>query len=304
MIRIYNRPNLSKITNLKNADVAYLLGIIATDGCIKEHNSRQPECLEIIISEKDKEILTYIKNILEVNNKIHIYTRTGNNFSDGLPRKYAHLRIVSSELVKTFAKWCITPKKTFTLKYPVHMQKKLRRHFIRGIFDGDGSISFHRYVNNTYKMQVKLASASKDFINDLKTDLNLFGISCQLYCENRIKSNRQTLYIIRIDPKSFLSFYQLLYNYSNYYLKRKQKKFNSLIKHRSKYVDGYSLNVGKREVSRKLKKRFTKEYFYKKLILHKHKPENLAQMYKITKRTVLIYMKKVGFKINDYKVIQ
>ena len=47
-------------------------------------------------------------------------------------------------MVFDLVKWGITSNKTYTLDRP-NIDPKLYRHWIRGIFDGDGSISF---VNN------------------------------------------------------------------------------------------------------------------------------------------------------------
>lgn len=63
----------------------------------------------------------------------------------------------------------VTPNKSLDIKFP-DIPKKYLRHFIRGLFDGDGSV----YLDGKY-IRIKLLSGSYEFIKTLNEYLHKIG---------------------------------------------------------------------------------------------------------------------------------
>ncbi|MEK6882932.1 MAG: LAGLIDADG family homing endonuclease, partial [Nanoarchaeota archaeon] len=71
-------------------------------------------------------------------------------------------------------------KKSLILKFPTSEQvpPEFIHHFIRGYFDGDGSITIHRNKIKSYQMKANLNMAgSLEFLESLKETFNQLGLS-------------------------------------------------------------------------------------------------------------------------------
>jgi len=105
---------------------AYWLGFIAADGNIDSRNM-----LVVTLATQDVAHLQRLAQSLNSNHPVKIY-------SYGVKRpSFARLLISSPQIVAALGHYGITPKKTFTLRFP-DLPDELLRHFIRGYFDGDG----------------------------------------------------------------------------------------------------------------------------------------------------------------------
>lgn len=109
--------------------MAWLLGFLASDGTV----SSSDNTIKICLSAKDKEVLEKIKEEVEIENKIVEYT-TNNGFD------CVDLHWTCAEHKKDLANYGITPNKTFTIKPPLGLKEEFYIDFIRGYFDGDGSL--------------------------------------------------------------------------------------------------------------------------------------------------------------------
>lgn len=249
MIKRY-KTNHREFDPITKPSIAYLLGIIATDGCVHRN------CLSFGFGIKDLEWLKLIKNILKVTNKIAIRTVKD--------RKYCYLSECSTNLINNLAYYNITPKKSLTLKFPHKLNKNLIRHFIRGVVDGDGSVVFHYNKNSKcYKQDVKICGASRPFLNSIKIILKTNKIKCTpIECQPRIHLNKHDLYVLHITKDSLNDFYNYLYKGTTFYLPRKKTKYTDLLKHR-RYQNKYGGNGQERNI--KLRKLLTKTYLKKQL---------------------------------------
>lgn len=110
-----------------------------------------------------------------------------------------------------------TERKSLTLKFPNCISQELIAHFVRGYFDGDGSVSLGKRKNK--KSQIKLSFCGTfDFLSILETFLpikmslrNISNIS-YLSCEGNRKA---------------LIFKNWLYDNATIYLERKLKVFQN-----------------------------------------------------------------------------
>ena len=100
-------------------------------------------------------------------------------------------------------------KKT-NIKIPVCIETKEQKiHFLRGLFDTDGSIYFCRsnfktkkpspYATFHYKPKIKLATISEELILGVYEMLLGLGFSPRLYNPRKQRENEQTIYAVVLD---------------------------------------------------------------------------------------------------------
>ena len=201
----------------QNNEMAYILGLIASDGSI----SKKENLVAIQLQEEDKYILEKIREITKTQRPLEEYIRreTGH--------KIYSFRNWSSEWKKDLAHYGIFPQKTFTLQPPLFLNKKYNIDYIRGYFDGDGSIYRIESQNRVF---FEITGASKimiDWIYDQLT--NQYHIYTNKKTQETL-ANGTVMYKIKIGDKTELKkLYNLLYDEKNFYLKRKKEKFENLL---------------------------------------------------------------------------
>src|SRR6478609_846753 len=147
---------------------AYFLGLILADGCV--HKRR----LTISLQEEDRYILEkFIRELKFTGNLYKIKPRNPNH------KIQYNLTIVSEKIIKDLNRLGIIERKSLVVKFP-KIDDNLIVHFIRGVFDGDGSV--FKTIRKTGREEVKAEFVgSIPFINELakyiqKQDINVNGI--------------------------------------------------------------------------------------------------------------------------------
>lgn len=137
---------------------AYILGFIYADGFVgNEHYNN------IVISINDYDIVKCIAKEIEFTGTIRKTKKGGFKNS----RSGYSLNFSSKIMADTLRKIGLYPNKSLTISELPNIQKRLMRHFIRGYFDGDGSIllshnsSYYRngnvvkkYIYPTYNFNI------------------------------------------------------------------------------------------------------------------------------------------------------
>lgn len=129
---------------------AYVFGLLCSDGTV----AKDKRYLGWHINKKDIKILKIIKRLMKSSHPIFIRG------------EYAQLRINSKRLGEKVSELGCTPRKALRLRFPSIPDKYLR-HFVRGYFDGDGSISFNK--PNTIKIRIL---GTKFFLSHLRNKLH------------------------------------------------------------------------------------------------------------------------------------
>lgn len=132
--------NQSYFHNIDNEHKAYWLGFIYADGTITNTGSGNTKVnrMSINISNRDVELLHEIcKDIEYKNPKIKVYTPCESTYGTSL---MARVDFTSVKLCADLQSWGVRPNKTGTLSILPDIPEELIRHFIRGFFDGDGSV--------------------------------------------------------------------------------------------------------------------------------------------------------------------
>lgn len=153
----YNRDKLSSI---ETEEDAYVLGFILADGYINNSHST----LRIKLQEKDLNILQKICKYFEMDSNFikHEYHQiTGN--------KAYYISVYNGELVEQLKKYNLFQGKSCKEIPYYNISPNLIKHYIRGIFDGDGHIS-----KNLYEIGVCGSDEVLKYIDDFLTKtLNL-----------------------------------------------------------------------------------------------------------------------------------
>lgn len=157
-------------------EMAYVLGFIYADGCLSPPWSGNSTIARFSISQKEPEILAKIKKLIGCDKKL--YKR--NNWPKGL---LYTLDIANEIMYEDLLTLGLSPAKSNIIQYP-NVPKEYSNHFIRGVFDGDGSVH-----ENKNKLVVSFVSGSKTFLKSLQNIINeeLQNDSCKFYITKRRK---------------------------------------------------------------------------------------------------------------------
>ena len=258
--------------------MAYVLGFIATDGNIYKKPKTNSEVLSIAIQKQDCWLLSRITNVLKVDNPVK-----------SLNNKYCHISISLHGMLEAFSKWGITERKSLTLKFPKNLPKVMVSHFIRGVFDGDGTITFkYDRKRQRFTQSVRIVTASFEFAQDLYKILLSKGIDTSLRVEDRTSSGRSTLYAVCVLATGYEAFYKFIYKKDTISLTRKKLLFKQMLKHRDKYTGG--IFPGFRKA--KIKKTLTKAYLIKQYKVKHLSSPKIAKLTGVDKSTICKYLRK------------
>lgn len=197
----------------ESGNMAWLMGFLASDGSISSKNNG----IKIGLSAKDKEILERIREELKLEDS-HINSYTTNSGFD-----VVELYWTCAQHKQDLARYGIIPNKTFNLKPPYELDSQYYLDFIRGYFDGNGSVSRHQN-----SLRFSICSATKEILEFIIGVLSSYGVSEVKIYEGRRGKNIN--YYFDYSTNATKQIYTLLYQTnSNLYLKRKKDKFEELI---------------------------------------------------------------------------
>jgi len=148
--------------------MAWVLGLIFTDGNIhiRENLKTGYKIKRFSLAQNNPEILIKTLKLLQSNSKIY----KSNNSLDNKPRFIYSFTINNQEMCDDLIRLGVVPKKSLTAKFPTAPENCLR-HFIRGCWDGDGSISELKQNN----FRASFVSASYDFMFRMIMELKKAG---------------------------------------------------------------------------------------------------------------------------------
>lgn len=128
----------SYFDNIDSEDKAYFLGLMYADGYVKFDR----EMFGITLNSRDIDILEKFNKCLNSTYPIRTYNEKKKFGKYEYFIESSRLECTSSNIYINLQKYGVLKSKTNILKPPLFLDKSLNQHFIRGYFDGDGSISF------------------------------------------------------------------------------------------------------------------------------------------------------------------
>lgn len=200
---------------------AYFFGLMYADGCISNKVKNYQKCIRISMT--DSQIIDDLH--------IHFPFMNKEKFDFGKYNKNSKiqfaLRKTSVKMFDDLVNNGLFERKSYEnkifLKIP-KINESLIPHFIRGFFDGDGSI--HSATKRPNGRRIEFCSVSKEFLLEIDTFLKKNNIN--FYDIREKKGNFQILYSMEAcKTETILKFYELLYKDATIYLKRKWEKFQN-----------------------------------------------------------------------------
>lgn len=190
-----------------SVDMAYVFGLIITDGCVSDSGV-------ISLCINDRSLLEKVKHALRSEHKITLSMHQKRLFCFHFARE---------KLTADLAKLGVLPRKSLTVNFP-QVPDKYMPDFIRGVFDGDGSVFFDRRRIN-YPLRSKFVSGSYDFISGLQQKLESLGLPKRTIYRQKTKNGWSYMFIF--EHKASEKLFKLLYKntQNGLFLERKYNRF-------------------------------------------------------------------------------
>lgn len=192
----------------------YWAGFLAADGCVDTKNR-----VRVMLKYDDIGHLEKLKTFLRSTHAISVNTDKYNRCS---------FEVTSPHICDMLdINFNIVPNKTDKLKFPKFIPRKYLIHFLRGYFDGDGSIceSFSNKNSITSSLYATFASGSREFSVDLfkylQQELHLGG-----HLQEFAGSTKWQLKFNTNDAITLLGY---MYEDSSVYLDRKYALYQRII---------------------------------------------------------------------------
>lgn len=203
-----------KRTYLWSANMAYLVGLMASDGCLSSDGRHLD--MTSVDTEQLTNFLTCLGREVTICKKRNQHKQTAYRVQFSDVALYDFLFNIG-----------ITPNKSKTIG-ELKVPEKYYADFLRGIFDGDGSVSafWDKRWRSSYMYYVSYSSASRDFLEYLqvinhklcKTSKGSLRFSTRVYTLRYAKKDSKLLYKFMYHSKDLVS------------LSRKKLKMESFLK--------------------------------------------------------------------------
>jgi hypothetical protein len=220
---------------------AYYLGLFYADGCVSQYGPSNLYKSCISLTAADSYILHRLNQAVYGQQK-PLFHRKSHYVKRSDGREYTEKASKAFLVYGTvFAKHLIAqgcfPRKSLTLQFPTSDQvpDHLLPHFIRGYFDGDGSIT--RIKGKNRQTVIFSIVSSGPFIDGL-----IQCLSDRFGCHMQKRSHGKVFYAVSSSRRDAKRFYGAVYANANIWLRRKRDRFEDLcqqVKH-----DDICLNLG------------------------------------------------------------
>lgn len=200
----------------QSPNMAYILGLLASDGNVAKNENK----ISIALEERDTEILEKIGKEMQISRPVETYVRLDGSVN-------SKLQVHSSAMKRDLAHYSIVPAKTFILQPPELLKPEYYIDYIRGYFDGDGSI----YINSDWSYGANISGASKAVISWIQKILaEKYNIVCtKLESIPRLSENRNYYRITYYGPKVLALYKSFYHNNDVLYMKRKKDVFEEIL---------------------------------------------------------------------------
>lgn len=210
--------------HIDTEEKAYFLGFLYADGCNQMNHMWS---IALDLQELDKEILYKFSSLIYkdpiiAKEQVKIIDRTKEGKGT-----FSKLCINSKHICLTLNDFGLSPKKSLTLKYPEKLSENLHKHFIRGYFDGDGSLS-----NESSKVSDCGLLSTKEFCNSIKEIVAPNNISSSFHhmtiyknSNDEEKRNTNVYRLAFSGNRNIEKFLHWIYDDATIYLDRKYQRY-------------------------------------------------------------------------------
>lgn len=191
---------------------AYWVGFLAADGYLDRNRAR----VHLSQAIKDINVLEVFKKHLEANHPVH----DRETRSNGKRHLSGKISITSEKLYLDLISKGVVPRKSLILEPPIGVPNSLVNHWIRGYFDGDGSVFIRRSRPRQKRISITGTLRVLKFIQD-----KLGGLGYIHDIRPRAQVHRFQIGK-REDIKRFADY---IYGDATVFLERKRKIFDLIL---------------------------------------------------------------------------
>lgn len=190
---------------------AYWLGALYADGNVSKKASRSGQ---IFLTSTDKEWVEKFMSDINSTNKPRLEKHS--KFKSIIWKA----QITSSQMYTDLVTLGCIPVKSHVIRIP-DINKKLVHHFIRGYFDGDGTVGIYKNIKGCEWKILKsgLCSGSEEFLVDILKILPT---------KNKSMTYRG-VFVVQFSLRDSIALYNYMYKESTVHLQRKKAKFDTYL---------------------------------------------------------------------------
>ena len=203
--------------SIDSMEKAYFLGWMVTDGSVIENNKSEGSAntIRIELQSGDKYIIEkFAEELGAPKEQVKVFNK----------RNHAYFSFSSKEMSDDLAQYGIVPRKTFTAYLPI-VRNDLMPHLIRGVFDGNGTITYNsgphykrKHPRIAFYGTEELCTRVRDYLH---SEIGL--------AQNKV-SKSTCFHVWWSGDKQCKALYDYMYREcEDYYLTRKKEKFEKLI---------------------------------------------------------------------------
>ena len=211
----------SYFDKIDSEEKAYFLGLLWADG----YNCTDKGFVRICLVNEDKDILEKFRKAIK-----HEKSLTTRHLSKKHPtwKDQKELLIRSKHISNTLFDYGCYQNKSIRCNFPSVITKDQEQHFVRGYFDGDGSVRWTVPKNNNCPKAVMSFVATSSMCKKIQIIIKKHcNIEMQICKHN---SSTKVLVLQICGNNQIKSILDWIYLGSKIYLKRKHKKYLDLIK--------------------------------------------------------------------------
>jgi len=194
----------------------YWAGFIAADGCVMNKKRDYTFVLKVSLANKDIDHLRMFNRHMKSTYPVKKYPN------------YCELAMYSRKICDDLRRFNIVPRKTHIYTMPKWVRDhKLVNHFIRGYFDGDGSLSKYKQKSRNIPQHMFSVRGTKPFLTDM---YKIIDKNCQLYYDRKVSLSGGIHQVGYSGNKVVKKICEYLYKDGTIYLTRKRQRANVLLK--------------------------------------------------------------------------
>lgn len=212
------------------SDMSYILGLIASDGAItKGKKSFSKWKIALKKDEDNINLLEQIRNIINYEgNLLYGFGKSGvgNKVYENVT-----LPIHSKKMVDKLFEYGITNQKSMVIEMPIGIPDEFKLDFIRGYFDGDGSIAI-TYPTNKKRFKTLTPQLRLRIVSGNRVILEQFSEVISSMSDIRLKhvsQRKANLYELEYSTLDSIKIYNMMYSESCLSLERKRLIFENCI---------------------------------------------------------------------------
>lgn len=195
---------------------AYILGFFYADGC----NFIPKQTISMSLQEEDKNILERIRNEIGSQRPLEFLDYSNKHDFGYTYKNQYRLLLFSAYMCKVLEQKGMFASKSLILEFPEWLDENLYSHFIRGYYDGDGSVHF----SEKYKNAILTLTSTEKFCLKIKEYIEK-TLSINTYIVDASNHNGITKVFGVSGSNQIKTFLDWLYKDADIYLNRKYQKY-------------------------------------------------------------------------------